>query len=75
LVLLTVDPAFQRRGVGKLLVKDGVDRAHAQGLSLFVCGSKKGVPLYESQGFKLKETPKVTRLEFACAMLVNEPPK
>jgi predicted N-acetyltransferase YhbS len=67
-----VDPVFQRRGVGALLVQDGIDRAHAAGLPLFVCGSSSGARLYERLGFVTKETPAITRAKIPMAMLVKD---
>jgi predicted N-acetyltransferase YhbS len=72
LLLLVVDPAFQRRGVGKLIVQDGIDRAHASGYPLFVSGSPGGSLLYQSLGFELKESPKITQAKVVQAMLVKE---
>jgi GNAT superfamily N-acetyltransferase len=73
LFILVVDPDFQRRGIGKALVSDGVQKAHAQGLPLFICASPKGVFLYKSLGFEVKDTPKVTGAEIVANMMVNEP--
>jgi predicted N-acetyltransferase YhbS len=72
LLLLVVDPVFQRRGVGKLIVQDGIDRAHASGYPLFVSVSPGGSLLYQSLGFELKGSPKITQAKVVQAMLVKK---
>jgi predicted N-acetyltransferase YhbS len=69
-----VDPAFQGRGAGAQLVADGVARAHAQGLPVFVAGSKKGTRLYERLGFVVKETPDITSAKVPLSILMKEVP-
>lgn len=62
---LAVDPAFHRRGLGRLLVEAAIEEATARGgvkLSLRVLGSNPGARrLYEACGF---ETEGVLRDEF-----------
>jgi predicted N-acetyltransferase YhbS len=71
--MLVVDPAFQRRGIGKALVSDGIQRAHAQGLPIFLSGSPTGVFLYGHLGFEVKATPKFTSAEIVATIMVKEP--
>jgi GNAT superfamily N-acetyltransferase len=73
LSLLVVDPAFQRRGVGALLVSDGVARARAQGRPVVVSSSTQGVHLYTKLGFELRETCVVGRAGIEAPILVKEP--
>jgi GNAT superfamily N-acetyltransferase len=74
LILLVIDPAYQRRGVGRLLTQDGIVRAHADGFPLFVSASPPGAKLYQSLGFELKATPQITQANVTHRMLVKELP-
>lgn len=71
---LVVDPAFQRRGAGALLVQDGITRAHAAGFPLFTGGSSSGARLYERLGFVRQETMYYTRAKIPAAILIKEIP-
>ncbi|KLU91717.1 hypothetical protein MAPG_10234 [Magnaporthiopsis poae ATCC 64411] len=62
--LMTVDPAYHRRGVGKLLMKYGVDEADRLGVKSVVEATKLGRRLYESFGFETRED-----------VLIPNPPK
>ncbi|KAK3337609.1 acyl-CoA N-acyltransferase [Cercophora scortea] len=53
LMLLAVDPAYQGRGVGKMLLRWGMDQAAAEGKKTFLLATVEGRPLYEKQGFKV----------------------
>lgn len=50
---LGVDPAFQRRGVGAILVSAGVDRAREEGVPAMLEASPNGKNLYEKLGFRV----------------------
>ncbi|THV47279.1 hypothetical protein BGAL_0322g00100 [Botrytis galanthina] len=50
--ILAVDPAYQRRGAGRLLVKWGTAIADELGYAAIVEASVAGRPLYESEGFE-----------------------
>jgi predicted N-acetyltransferase YhbS len=71
--MLVVDPAFQRQGIGKALVSDGIQRAHEQGLPIFLSGSPAGEFLYKHLGFEVRETLKLTSAGIAATMMVKEP--
>jgi GNAT superfamily N-acetyltransferase len=47
-----VDPQFQRRGVARLLLEDGLKLAERQGLPVRLYATPAGVPLYKSLGFR-----------------------
>jgi len=47
----TVDPKYQRRGVGRALLKWGTDFADSKGLWIWVHSSQGAVPAYEAGGF------------------------
>jgi GNAT superfamily N-acetyltransferase len=71
--ILVVDPAYQRRGIGSLLVKDGVGRAHALGLPVLLSASPVGTHLYPKLGFKTLDAPIVTRAEIRLPIMLKEP--
>lgn len=48
---LAVHPAFQRRGVGSMLVRWGVERAEEDGVGVYLDASRDGKRLYEKCGF------------------------
>ena len=50
--LLLVDPAHQRKGLGRKLVFYGLDLAHKEGVCASVVGSAVGDKLYVSCGFE-----------------------
>jgi predicted N-acetyltransferase YhbS len=72
LSLLVISPAFQRRGIGKLLTQDGIDRAHANGCPVFVIASPPGALLYHRLGFELKEAPEITDNKIVQRIMVKE---
>ncbi|KAJ4989177.1 hypothetical protein SVAN01_05256 [Stagonosporopsis vannaccii] len=51
LEMMMVDPAYQKMGAGKLLLKWGVARADEMGVDAVVEGSDRGKKLYASEGF------------------------
>ncbi|KAK3695704.1 acyl-CoA N-acyltransferase [Podospora appendiculata] len=53
LMLLAVDPKYQGRGVGKTLLRWGMDQAAAEGKKTFLLATVEGRPLYEKQGFRV----------------------
>ncbi|RAL59152.1 hypothetical protein DID88_006708 [Monilinia fructigena] len=50
--ILAVDPEYQRRGAGRLLVRWGTAIADELGYMAVVEASEAGRPLYESEGFE-----------------------
>jgi ribosomal protein S18 acetylase RimI-like enzyme len=73
LTVLVVDPSFQRRGIGSILVSDGVARAHAQSLPVILSASPMGAHLYTSLGFETKDTPVLECAGFSMPVMVSEP--
>ncbi|MCJ1475484.1 hypothetical protein MMC13_004147 [Lambiella insularis] len=49
---LAVDPRFQRRGIGKRLLRWGLERAGREGVRVGQWASRAGDTLYESVGFE-----------------------
>ncbi|KAL8364965.1 hypothetical protein RB595_003990 [Gaeumannomyces hyphopodioides] len=62
--IMSVDPAYQRRGVGAKLMKYGVDEADRLGVEAVVEASRMGRYLYETFGFEIRED-----------ILIPNPPK
>ncbi|RKU42526.1 hypothetical protein DL546_004498 [Coniochaeta pulveracea] len=52
LVLLSVHPAHQRRGVARMLVSWGIEQAKAQGKKLYLSSTPAGRPFYLSLGLQ-----------------------
>ncbi|KAK0612516.1 acyl-CoA N-acyltransferase [Bombardia bombarda] len=52
LLMLAVDPSHQRRGVGKMLLRHGIDQATAEGKKVYLTATPEGKPLYLSHGMK-----------------------
>ncbi|KAG8408380.1 hypothetical protein J3459_017852 [Metarhizium acridum] len=49
---LAVDPRHQRRGIGKLLLNWGMEKAKHDGRDCYLVATPAGKPLYESVGFR-----------------------
>lgn len=49
---LVIDPKHQRQGIGRLLAKDGLDRAANQGKDVCLRATPEGRPLYLALGFE-----------------------
>lgn len=50
--LLLVDPAHQGRGIGRLLAREGLDRAAEEGKGVRLRSTPEGRPLYLALGFE-----------------------
>jgi predicted N-acetyltransferase YhbS len=53
--LLTVDPKYQRRGAGHILVRWGTLQADELGLACVVESTDFGLELYRSEGFEKRK--------------------
>ncbi|KAH6628928.1 acyl-CoA N-acyltransferase [Chaetomium tenue] len=51
LMCLAIDPAHQRRGIGKMLLKQGLELAEKAGKDAFLVATPEGRGLYRSFGF------------------------
>lgn len=49
---LAVDPKHQRKGVGRLLVQWGIDRAVEERKNILIVANPTGAPLYQKMGFE-----------------------
>jgi len=54
--LLVVHSAYQRRGIGAVLMDWGIAKAQKDGLRVALQSTKAGKRLYEKKGFKLVDT-------------------
>lgn len=52
LTMLSVDPKYQRQGIGSMLLQWGCEEADAHGRSSFLMASPAGISLYTKFGFK-----------------------
>lgn len=57
--LLQTDPAYQRKGLGKLLLKHGLDLADSEGRKAYIEASEDGHPVYLKLGFRDVDLVKV----------------
>lgn len=51
-MILAVDPTQQRRGIGRMLLQQGLDLAAQKGLDAFLVATPEGRGLYHSMGFR-----------------------
>lgn len=61
---LVVSPEYQRRGIGKLLIEDGLKEADRLGLQAVLGASKEGLGLYKKHGFTEFEVMEVRLWEY-----------
>ncbi|KAI5475566.1 acetyltransferase GNAT family [Pseudohyphozyma bogoriensis] len=50
--ILAVDPACQRTGAGKALLRWGLEKGDAEGVEVYLQSTEAGRPMYESFGFE-----------------------
>ncbi|KAJ3497630.1 hypothetical protein NLG97_g1754 [Lecanicillium saksenae] len=60
---LGVDPAHQRRGIGKMLLNWGVEKAREEKRDAYLIATPAGLPLYKAAGFE----------DLGAFMLFDEP--
>ncbi len=56
---LVVHPEYQRRGIGKMLLEDGLKEADRLGIQAVLGASKQGLGLYRKCGFTDFETMEI----------------
>jgi ribosomal protein S18 acetylase RimI-like enzyme len=59
-----VSPDYQRRGIGKMLMEDGLKEADKLGLQTVLGASKQGLGLYKKYGFTEFETMEIKLWEY-----------
>lgn len=47
-----MDPAYQRKGLGAMLLNHGISLANAEGRKVHLEATPEGYPLYKKLGFK-----------------------
>ena len=62
--LLAVHPNHQRRAIGSLLLRQGLERADRSGLPVYLDSAVMGKPLYERHGFKVTSEMPLDCLEY-----------
>lgn len=50
--LMIVNPLWQRRGIGKLLMQEGIKIADEKGWEIHLCATNEGYPFYKQVGFE-----------------------
>jgi GNAT superfamily N-acetyltransferase len=65
---LYIDSRYQRRGLGGVLVKWGIDEANRRGLPTYIEGTSKGYGLYVKHGMR-----EVHRIETDLSQYGGEP--
>ena len=79
LTLLCVLPAFQRQGLGALLIKDGLGLVDREGARTYIEASPAGLELYKRFGWKHVDDAYVDRAEYGgegvaiSRMMIREP--
>lgn len=61
---LVVHPEHQRRGIGKMLMEDGLKEADRLGIQAVLGASKQGLGLYRKYGFTEFETMEINLWEY-----------
>jgi ribosomal protein S18 acetylase RimI-like enzyme len=51
--MISVDPAYQRQGIGSMLLQWGCEEADGHGRDSFLIASPAGIQLYTNFGFKV----------------------
>jgi len=72
---LGVDPGFQRRGVGAMLVGAGMDRARAEGVPAMLESSPNGEGLYRKLGFRVVGEMALQEAGIAGPVMRWDPPE
>lgn len=70
---IQVHPEHQGRGIGRALVRQGTDRADAEGVICWVHSSEAGAALFAKRGFEIDETLEIDLDEWAGKMDLKPP--
>lgn len=70
---ITIHPKFQGRGVGEALMRQGTQRADAEGVFCWVHSSEHGAGLYRKCGFEIDDTLEINLDEWASKMDIKPP--
>ncbi|KAK7709748.1 hypothetical protein SLS64_005989 [Diaporthe eres] len=72
-ITLTVHPKYQGRGVGPALIKQGTNRADAEGALCWVHSSEAGVYAYKKCGFEEDDTLEIDLDDWARKLDIKPP--
>ncbi|KAK2614625.1 hypothetical protein N8I77_001434 [Diaporthe amygdali] len=72
-ITITVHPNHQRRGIGPALIKQGTDRADAEGVFCWVHSSEAGVHTYQKCGFEEDDTLQIDLDDWARKLEIKPP--
>lgn len=72
-ITITVHPKYQGRGVGQALIKQGTDRADAEGVFCWVHSSEAGVHAYQKCGFEEEDTLEIDLDDWAKQLEIEPP--
>lgn len=72
-ITLTVHPKYQGRGVGAALIKQGTNRADAEGALCWVHSSEAGVYTYKKCGFEEDDTLEIDLDDWARKLDIKPP--
>lgn len=72
-VSITVHPKYQGRGIGKALMRQGTQRADAEGVFCWVHSSEAAASLYRKCGFEIVDTLDIDLDEWASKMDIKPP--
>ena len=53
--VLIVHPEYQRRGIGSMLIRDGLAEVDKLGMRVWLGATDEGLPLYKKVGFEVNE--------------------
>jgi GNAT superfamily N-acetyltransferase len=71
---IQVHPEHQGKGIGRALVRQGTERADAEGVICWVHSSEAGAGLFPKCGFEVSETLEIDLDEWAGKMNIEPPP-
>lgn len=70
---LAVDPRHQRRGIGKLLLNWGIEKAKHDGRDCYLVATPAGKSLYESVGFRTLQELSIFDVPHYSMILKSDP--